>query len=215
VPALLLLAILLSIARSSAGGPQVIDCIVAEVGDQIVTLTDVRILKAFSIGRDYSAQKSAAVLSQILNDAVDRKVILSLVRENIAATDEEVSDQMSILKAPFDPGQWVRKLEEFGLAEDDLKPYLKEIILFNKIIGLRFSQSSEVGLQEIETYYSEVYLPSQQAQGQKPKPMVQILTELEARIKSDKTQQQVNDWIQSLRTQAEVRINDRCLEKIR
>lgn len=215
MPALLLLAILLSIARSSAGGPQVIDCIVAEVGDQIVTLTDVRILKAFSIGRDYSAQKSAAVLSQILNDAVDRKVILSLVRENIAATDEEVSDQMSILKAPFDPGQWVRKLEEFGLAEDDLKPYLKEIILFNKIIGLRFSQSSEVGLQEIETYYSEVYLPSQQAQGQKPKPMVQILTELEARIKSDKTQQQVNDWIQSLRTQAEVRINDRCLEKIR
>lgn len=215
MPALLLLATLLSIARSSAGGPQVIDCIVAEVGDQIVTLTDVRILKAFSIGRDYSAQKSAAVLSQILNDAVDRKVILSLVRENIAATDEEVSDQMSILKAPFDPGQWVRKLEEFGLAEDDLKPYLKEIILFNKIIGLRFSQSSEVGLQEIETYYNEVYLPSQQAQGQKPKPMLQILTELEARIKSDKTQQQVNDWIQSLRTQAEVRINDRCLEKIR
>ena len=86
--------------------------------------------------------------------------------------------------------------------------------MYEKIIDLRFGQSVDVNLQEIETYYNDVYVPAQRAQGKEPEPMVQVLNNIEARIRKDKTEQQVSSWVRSLRGQADIRVNSDCLQKI-
>jgi hypothetical protein len=207
--ALVLLALL------TAGFSQVVDCILAEVNGQIITLMDLRILKAFAIGPGGTGGDSASSPQEILDRAINQKILIGLGRENISVTKDEVNNQLKELLGRLKPEERTRRLDEFGLTEDDLRPYLEEKLLYDRMIALRFSQIINVSLKEIETYYNEKYVPAQRAQGQEPKPMIQVLGELESLIKEEKTSNQIASWITSLRDQAEVRINSNCLDHIK
>jgi hypothetical protein len=192
---------------------QVVDCIAAEVNGEVITLTDVRILQAFAIGPEQRDNKAPSSLRQALDEAINRKVIIGLVQEYVAVSKAEADELLIRWKERYDARQWQERLAAFGLRESGLRPYLEEMIRFVKIIGLRFGEGIEVSLGEIEDYYREVYEPSEREKGREPKPLTQTLGEIEARIRREKAGGQAAVWVQSLRAQAEVRINDRCLEQ--
>jgi hypothetical protein len=188
---------------------QVIDCIAAEVNGKVITLTDVRILKAFAIGPEQKDNMAPSTLRQALDEAISRRVVIDLVQEDVEVSKAEADELLIRWKEGYEAGQWQEKLAAFGIRESGLRPYLEEMIRFVKIIGLRFGEGVEVSLSEIEAYYNEIYAPSE------PKPLTQTLEEIEARIRREKAGGQAAVWVQSLRAQAEVRINDRCLEQAR
>jgi len=195
----------------STGLSQVVDCIVAEVNNQIITLTDIRILRVFAINAGGTGGISPEPLQDILERAVNQKVVISMVKENISVTSDEVKQRLNETLERLAPEARQKALAEFGLEEDDLSPYLEEKILYQKIIGLRFIQSANISLKEIETYYNEHDVPSETALGREPKPMIQMLDELEAMLRKEKVAGQVDSWIQSLRDQSDIRINNNCL----
>ncbi|HUU37479.1 MAG TPA: hypothetical protein VMW46_04660 [Candidatus Desulfaltia sp.] len=197
------------------GRSQVIDCIAAEVNGKVITLTDVRILQAFAIGPEQRDNRAPSTLRQALDEAINRRVVIDLVQENIEVSKAEADELLIRWKERYDAGQWQGRLAAFGLRESGLRPYLEEMIRFVKIIGLRFNEGDDVNLSEIEDYYNEVYAPSEREIGREPKPLTQALEEIEARIRREKAGGQAAAWVQSLRAQAEVRINDRCLEQAR
>ncbi|MFZ2052767.1 MAG: hypothetical protein WAU81_01095 [Candidatus Aminicenantales bacterium] len=194
---------------------QVIDCIVAEVNGKAITLTDVRILQAFAVGPEQSDNRAPSTLRQALDEAINRRVVIDLLQENIEVSKAEADELLIRWKERYDARQWQERLAAFGLRESGLRPYLEEMIRFVKIIGLRFGEGVDINLSEIEDYYSEVYAPSEREKGREPKPLTQALAEVEARIRREKAGGQAASWVQSLRAQAEVRINDRCLEQAR
>lgn len=200
---------------SGPGYPQVVDCIAAEVNDQAITLTDIRILLAFSIRPEAAGDESPSPVRQILEGVINQKVIIGMVRENITVTDEEVAELLAGLKKGFEAEEWRRKLEAFGLEEQDLNPYLEEKLRYKKIIRLRFIQNADVNLKEIEQYYSEVYVPAETALGREPRPMTQVLDDVEAQVKRKKTEIQVASWLRSLRGRADITVNADCLELIK
>jgi DNA-binding transcriptional MerR regulator len=197
------------------GYPQVVDCIVAEVDAQVITLTDIRILLAFSIRPEVAGDESPSPVRQILEGVIYQKMIIGMVRENIAVTGEEVAALLAELKKGFEAEEWRRKLEAFGLEEQDLSPYLEEKLRYQKIIRLRFIQNVDVNLKEIEQYYSEVYVPAETALGREPRPMTQVLDDIEAQVKKKKTELQVAFWLRSLRGRADITVNADCLELIK
>jgi len=197
---------------SRPGICEVVDCIVARVDAEIITLTDVRIVQAFGLGSGQVDRPASMTLRQCLEAAVDRKVVISLAPVRIALDEAEIDGLLERIKSRIEPAEWQRRLEEFGLEPQDLRPYLNDILLYEKIIALRFSQSVEVSLKEIEAYYQNVYVKTQEARGEEPLPMVQVLDIIESRIRKEKTEKQISLWIENLRRQAEVRIHTDCLE---
>jgi hypothetical protein len=195
--------------------PQVVDCIVAEVNGKAITLTDIRILQEFVPGPEPWEGARTRTLRQILEEAVSRRVVIDLVREEAEVTQKEADALLVRWRGRFDAGQWEERLAAFGLQEKALRPYLEEMVRYAKTIELRFGRGVEVSAQEIERHYEEVYMPSQRAMGREPKPLFQATPEIAARIKEEKAGRQAATWIRSLRAQAEVRINDRCLEQVR
>jgi hypothetical protein len=193
--------------------PQVVDCIVAEVNGKALTLTDVRILREFAISPEPWDGSQARTLRQTLEEAINRRVVIDLVREDTEVTQKEADELLVLWKGRFEAGQWEERLAAYGLQEKSLKPYLEEIIRYVKTIGLRFGQSIEISPQEIERHYEEVYAPSERAMGREPKTLAQVSAEVEARVRRERAGQQAATWVSSLREQAEVRINDRCLEQ--
>lgn len=195
--------------------PQVVDCIAAEVNGKAITLTDARIWLDFGFAPGEQDGASPATLRQALEEAIDRRAVIDLVREDIEVTRQEADDLLTRWKGRFDSRQWQEKLAVYGLEEKTLLPYVEEMIQYVKTIDLRFGRTAEIDPQEIERRYEEVYLPSERSLGREPKSLPEARAEIEASIRREKVRQQSETWVRSLRAQAEVRINDRCLEQAR
>lgn len=198
---------------SAQSKAEVVDCVAAIVNDQIITLSDLRILDVFGL-YDYDSEMSDNRFLWILERAIDQKVVINLARERVSVEKEKVDGELRSIRAKLGEEELHDKLKEFGLKTDDLKAYLEEKILCQRIIDLRFSQSSGISLKEIETYYNETYCPSQRKLGLEPKPMLEIVDEIEDKIKKEKTKIQVDSWIKSLRQQAEIEVKWDCFKKI-
>jgi hypothetical protein len=192
---------------------ELVDCVAAVVNDQVITLTDIRVLEAFALYEKEMQGNVENPLLLILERAIDQKVVIDLAQEKVSIEKEEVEASLASIMEKFGQDEIQRKLDEFGLDRDDLRAYLEEKLLYQKIISLRFSQSVIVSLKEIETYYEHVYVPSQENLGLKPKPMVEVLDEIESQVKGDKVKKQVAAWIENLRGQAEIQVKYDCLKQ--
>jgi len=191
----------------SRGLAEVVDRIAAVVNEQVITLTDLRIVEEFGF-YDKEIEASDQNLHRfILDKMIDQKLVIQLSGEQISVSEEEVGSLLKARAEEIGPEEFRRKLEEFGMNRDDLKSYAEERIKYQKIIFQRFSQGHIVSLKEMEDYYQRVYLPSQQKKGLEPRPMMDILAEIESLIRQEKIKTQVEAWIISLRKRADIQVN--------
>ena len=194
---------------------EMVDCIAAVINDRVITLVDLEFMNAFGLYEDDIKSGAGDPLPLILEKVIDQRVVLDMTREKISVGREEIDQAVSELTQKLGKEEVQRRLSQFGARAEDLRSYLEEKILCRKIISQRFSQSALVSLQEIELYYEKNYLPTQEKLGLKPEPMMQILNSIEALIKEQKTSQQVNAWIKSLRGQADIEVREDCLKQKR
>jgi hypothetical protein len=193
--------------------PQVADCIAAEVNGKAITLTDARIWLDFGFAPWETNGAPPATLRQALEEAIDRRVVIDLVREDIEVTEQEAAELLARWKGRFDSGRWQEKLAAYGLDEKGLLRFVEEMIQYVKTIDLRFGRSIEISAQEVERRYEEVYVPSERSGRREPKSLPQVQAEIEASIRLERVRQQSAIWVRSLRAQAEVRIHEDCLEQ--
>jgi len=196
------------------GLPDIVDRIMAVVNGEVITLTDVRIVEAFRL---YDSEKSGQVQDihlYILNRLINQKLIIQLASKSVSVEKQEVDSYLNdvIEKIGQDKMQKILVLFSFNL--DDLRKHLQEKLLFEKIISAKFSQAVIVSLREIEAYYHQVYIPSQEEKGLEPKPVVEILDEIESALKQKKMNEQVEEWIVNLRKEANVQVNFKVGDKI-
>jgi hypothetical protein len=193
----------------SAAGSQVEDCVAAVVNTRVITRIDLRIVGRFGLNSDDAGIES---LERLLDRLVEQKLVVDLAREQAAPGGEEIAAAVNALSLTLGPEGFRKGLEEFGLEEVDLRPYVEEKLIFRKVIASRFNQSAPVTLKEIEAHYQDVYVPDQKREGTVPAPMIQVLDRIEARIQERKREEQIAAWIGNLKAKADIRINRNCLK---
>ena len=201
---LVLVAGLVPAARS-----QVEDCVAAVVNTRVITRVDLRIVDRFGLHPDDAGGRS---LERLLDRVVEQKLVVDLAREQAAPGGEEIAAAMNALVLTLGPEDFRKGLDEFGLEEVDLRPYVEEKLFYRKVIASRFSQSAPITLKEIEAYYQEVYVPAQTREGIVPAPMIQVLDRIETRIQERKREEQIATWIGNLKALADIHINRDCLK---
>jgi len=185
---------------------EVIDRIVAVVNEEVITLTDLKIAEAFAVYDQELETGEGNTRSRILEKLIDQKLVLQLSGEEISVADEELEETLKRMTKKLGKSEFDRKLEEFGLAWDDLKECVQEKILYQTIITQKFSKVNPVSVKEIEDYYQRTYVPAQRGKGEEPKPMMEILAEIESSIKQEKIKTQVEDWIANLKEKSDIQI---------
>jgi hypothetical protein len=196
-------------------GPQAVDCVVAHVNRRAITLTDVRILSAFRLGETPAPGSKTPTPREVLQKSVDRHVVIELLRENFPISPDDVDARLAGLKARFEPDEWRRLTDTFGITESGIASYLENILQYERMISIRFGQPPGVTVQEIEDYYARDYAPAQALSGLEPKPMSEVLGEIEERLRDRKREAQISDWIRGLRDQADISINEECLQNLK
>jgi hypothetical protein len=209
------LALVIVLALSRAGLPQNVDCLLAVVNGQAITLSDVRILDAAGVFPGVSSLPGADRLRAILEKIIDQRIVIDIAEEQVLISPERVEAGLRDLESRQPAADLDGKLDAMGLTRDDLKPYIEDMLLEREIINLRFGRSVAVSLKEIEDYYRQTYVPAQTSAGREPPPMLQVLTEVENLLKKDKVAAQAQTWIMNLRRQGSVRIMDDCLKSLK
>jgi hypothetical protein len=64
----------------------------------------------------------------------------------------------------------------------------------------------------MERYYREVYVPEHTRAGVAAPPIEDVATILQTRVRERALDRQVAEWIQNLRSRAEIRIKKDCLK---
>jgi hypothetical protein len=197
-------------------GQQVIDRMVAVVDNQVITQSDwdeQERFEALAEGRSAAVQHSPAALERL----IDRVLIsehLSKARLQ-HATPEDVSSQIAAIRKQLpaaqsqDDAAWRKTLAAYAISEEDLAQIVAEQVDVLRFVDLRFRPSVQVPQEELETYYNKTFLPELKKAGAsdaEPPPLKQV----EERIRQVLTEQRVNEilnsWVQSLRTQASIRL---------
>jgi hypothetical protein len=183
---------------------ETVDRIVVVVNEQVITLTDLRIAEAFGLYEEDFKEKSGDLRPLILERLIDQKLVIALAGEEIFVENEELDSFQARIIEKLGNDQARRRLEEFGLDWQDLRGYIFEKIVYQKIISRKFGQRNIVSLKEIEDYYQQSYVLSQREKGLEPQPMMELLDEIESRIIQEKTKTQIKDWIKNLRKKADI-----------
>jgi len=184
----------------------VVDRIVAIVNDEVITLTDINIVKTFGLYEDLEEGSDEDVQSLVLDHLISQKLIIRLTSERMVVEEEELESALSEIIQSMEPGETERTLIRFGMDWDDLKGYLREKLLYQKIIAQRFDRGIIVRLEEIENYYEQIYVPRQRTKGLEPQPLIEMLDQIEREIKQTKVRTQVQEWIKNVRREADIQI---------
>ncbi len=184
---------------------ETVDRIVAVVNEKVITLTDMRIAETFCLYDEEIDPGAENIQMLLLEMMVDQKLVVLLAGGETVEKEEMDSFRDKIIEK-MGSGELEKKLEEFGLDRDDLREYIRDKIIYQKIINRRFGQGVIVSLEEIEDFYKGRYVPSQKEREVEPKPMMEILKEIESTIKQEKARSNVKDWINNLKTQADILI---------
>ena len=195
-----------TIFPSTKGEVKIVDGIVAVVNDDIITLTDLRIVQAFDLlGRELD-RGVVYDYNDILESMIEQKLAVQMTGE----TDTRGADELNIaLQKELDKLNkelLKSELERFDIKIDDLKEYLIEKILYQSVISRRFSREIFANLEEIEVYYEEIYLPAQKEKNQKPQPMMKILSEIESMVKKKKAEKQIEEWLKYLIDKSDIQV---------
>lgn len=205
-------AALVALLAAASGAAQTVNCVVAVVNGEIITLLDVEVAAAFGLGRDPAAEPGADPRLAALDALIDRKVVLSLAREVRGLSGEEIDAAVAELRRSVGADAFAAQLARFGLTERDLEPYLEDLILYDRALGVRFSQSIPVSVTEVERHYRDTYVPGRVRLGADPEPLDRVAGSIETLIRDDRRARQTVSWVRDMRQRAEIQIKKDCLK---
>lgn len=198
--------ILLSLlGGGSLAQERVIERVLAIVEGEIITLTDVQVALTFGLFSLEEGKTGTEALGQILDKLIEVKVVLKLAESKKVDLPAEVLDKSwAELKNKLGEERYQRLKKVFGLSDKDIRRLLREKLIFDQIIQKRITLIIPVSLDEIREYYQNVYLKEMADRQQEPRSLVEVMRELEVKIRREKGQAEVGKWLQTFRSQADI-----------
>ncbi|MFZ0272163.1 MAG: SurA N-terminal domain-containing protein [Acidobacteriaceae bacterium] len=132
---------------------------VAMVNGKPIQRSEVETLFQNNLGESHqtpSKIQAETMRLNIVRQLIDEEIVMQrAAKQNLVATDEEVSDRLNEIKAPFTQEEFQKRLDSQHLTLDDLKREIRrnrtEEKLFNKEITSRINITDA----DISNYYSE------------------------------------------------------------
>ena len=160
-----LLASLLCVAL--AAPQQVIDRIVARIENDVILLSDVRLLSRYQLLVEGKAEGDAEILDRLIDQWIVRN------EANVARTpqpsDPDIDRAVERLIQGFSSKEdFEARRKLAGLTEADVRRITADELFLNSYLDSRFRPTVQVGEQAIQDFYKNALLPRAQARGTAP-----------------------------------------------
>jgi hypothetical protein len=159
--------ILCVLVQPGSHAQQVIDRIVARIENDVILLSDVRLLSRYQLFVDGKSESDAEILDRLIDQWIVRN------EANVARTpkpsEAEIDRGLQRLQQSFDSkDDYEARRKLAGLSEAGVRRLAADQLYLNNYLDSRFRASVQVNEQAIEAFYQNALLPRAKARGQNP-----------------------------------------------
>lgn len=190
---------------------EVLDRIVVTVNGHVILLSewdDELRYESLMSGRkleDVNAEEQKAALDHLIDQELIREQTRPADAKSIPA--EQTDKQMQVIKVDVlrgNPGiSWKQVLSKYRLSEDFIHNRITAELQQLQLVDSRFRPSVQVSQAEIEQYYKSQLVPKLPIGD--PVSLSEATPKIREILLQDKVNQMVDSWLESLRTQAQIK----------
>jgi len=206
----ILLSLLLFVQPSEI----VVDRIAAVVNTQVITLSDIDKSLLFNSPGEKQPEDDSELYLQELEKLINHKIVFMEYKDQFQPTDDDFENaQLSIIKR-YGSLENVRVLlKRFDMNLKDLRDFLTERIIYEKVIKDKFLLGVVIESEEIEKFYRQEYIPSQERLKIEPKSMIEMTPQIESFLRENRVKNELASWLAGLK--ASFRIENKLSEEVR
>ena len=203
----MLIKALLSLLVLLQPGPILVDKIAATVNDEIITIYDVeRAIAFFPIVRK-EREAEEDFYARILDDLITYKIIALEYSDEFNLNEEDFEAvQTQILQKIGSLEKLQAVLNGFAMSWSDFEGFIREKVLYEKVLREKFQMEITISFTEIEEFYNHDYLPTQRQLGLEPRTLVEMAPEIEKYLRKLLTEKQLSAWLSDLRSGYKIEI---------
>jgi hypothetical protein len=173
---------------------QVVDRVVAVVGTQIITLSDIRIEKTM---REVLGESPPKDERDLLDELIDQRLIRAELDQYPGAepTEAELDEQFGQIK------------DFKGLPAETVREAVREHLRVQRFFSERLGRFTSVSEAEIQKYYEEVFEPAARSGGSTAiPPLNEVREDVRRRVADEKTTAELRHWLDHARRIARIEI---------
>jgi peptidyl-prolyl cis-trans isomerase SurA len=200
------IALVLLIAMAPAKGhAELIDRVVAAVNNDVITLSELRQTIAFNAALGGSTGDERRIEAETLQGIINRRLLLQeAYRLKVAeVSDQDVVAEVDRLRQRLGTEAAFRDLlARTGLTEPQLARILGERLLVERFIEKKIGLFARVNRDEAQSYYKD------HAGEFKDSRFAEVQKQIMAYLSAQKVNQQLDQYIEELRSRAVIRTNE-------
>ncbi len=203
LPRVWCMLILCVLAQARSHAQQVIDRMVARVENDIILLSDVRLLSRYQLLVDGKSESDAEILNRLIDQWIVRNE--ATVARTPKPSEAEIDRGQQRLQQSFaskDDYEARRRLA--GLSEADVRRLTADQLYLNNYLDTRFRPSVQVNEQSIEAFYQNALLPRAKARGQNPPSLDAAHDYIQEALVQQGINEQADRWLNESRVRIHV-----------
>jgi hypothetical protein len=196
-----LLVVVASVAAAAAHA-QVIDRVMAVVGSQVITLSDVRAAQAFDLA---PAGTAADTTADVLMYLVNRELMLSEVDRYSAPEPAPavIERRMTQIRARFPSSdQYELALARTAMTDQRLRSAIANTLRVETYLEQRFAAASQPTGDEVQRYYRDH--PAEFTRNGRLAPLDEVQGQAQERMATERRRTLIADWLDRLRRRSSV-----------
>jgi len=191
------------LAQANSRAQEVIDRMVARVEDDIILLSDIRLLSRYQMLADGKSESDAQILDRLIDQWIVRN------EANVARTpkpsEAEIDRAVQRLQQSFNSkDDFATRQKLSGLSEADVRRLTADQLYLNNYLDSRFRASVQVNEQAIEAFYQNALLPRAKARGQSPPTLDAAHDYIQEALVQQGINQQADRWLNESRARIHV-----------
>jgi hypothetical protein len=187
----------------AARGQEVVDRIAARVENDVILLSEVRVLERYQLLVDGKSESDAALLDRL----VDQWVVRSEANASHfpQPSEAEVDKGVERLEKSFaSPADFQERKKQSGLSDREVREMEASQLYLSNYLDSRFRPSVQVDAKAIEDFYTNGVLPAAKARGQEPPTLEAAREYIQEALVQQGINEQADRWLKESRGRVHV-----------
>ncbi len=190
---------------------QVVDRIIARIGDDILLLSELEELRAFQQLIEGRSAGRPELFEQLVRQWI---VVTEAEAANFSRpAPPQVEAAFTQLADSFGSRDtWQARLREAGLTEATVRRLLERQLLVSSYLDYKFRPALTIEESAIERYYQEELIPQMRTRNQPPPELESVREPIRELLAQREISRRATQWLETARAQVRVEILDESLK---
>ena len=193
-----LVATVTAVTGHRLAAQEVVDRIVARVENDVILLSDIRVLSGYQLFLDGKSETDAQILDRLIDQWIVRtEADLSRTPQ---PSDEDIDQSLSQLKNSFVSEQeYETRKRQAGLSDQNIRAMAATQLHLSYYLDSRFRPSVQIDPKAIENFYQNTVLPRAKARGQEPPTLEAARDSIQEALVQNGINEQAERWLKESR----------------